>query len=61
MREVVKVRAVGNSLVITLPKSLNKWLKWMRGDRVMVKIVSSNEVLISKELFPREREGRKKK
>lgn len=49
IREVLKVRQVGNSLVITLPKALNKLLRWKRGDRVMLKTTGDGNVEITRE------------
>jgi len=50
MREIVNVRKVGASVVITLPSSILKEVDIREGDRVMLETVGKDQVNIKREL-----------
>ena len=49
MREFVKIRKVGDSLVVTLPQTILKPLNLETGDRVLVEADPPHRIVLSKE------------
>jgi antitoxin component of MazEF toxin-antitoxin module len=48
-REILKVRKVGGTLVVTLTQNILEQVKLVEGDRILIEAVAPGRVLISKE------------
>lgn len=52
IRDIVKVRKVGGTIVVTLTQALLGSLDIEQGDRLMLEVVSSTELKVTKEDAP---------
>lgn len=48
MSKIVKLRMVGGSLVITIPKHIIDGLSWIEGDKLELEISKNNTVSLKK-------------
>jgi len=48
MPKIVKLRKVGDSLVVTIPKDIAEALNWSVGDRINIEVTGINSLTIRK-------------